>query len=114
MTRRKETDAIQQYLIPLAIKQDSTNYHLFYSTYTKLVHSFAGVENGMRDRCNRDTLRYLEFLESAVENCIITESNKQTHYKDIYQICKRKCELLKEVLQPPTIKYLEMEDVTNG
>lgn len=107
LVRRKETDAIQDKLIPLAIEQGSKNYKMLFMTYTKLIHKYAGIENGMRERCNRDTLRYIEFLESAIENCIIEQVNKGTHYKDIYQVCKYKCELLKDVLHPSTIKYIE-------
>lgn len=110
MTRRKETDAIQDRLIPLAIEQGSKNYKMFYSNYTKLIHKTVGIESGMREKCNRDALRYIEFLESTVENAITEEVNKGTYYKDIYQICKTKCNQLKEIVKPPKQKYLDCDD----
>lgn len=107
LTRRRETDSIQTHLIPLAIEQGSKNYKMFYANYSTLVNKAIGLEKGMRDKCTRETLLYIEFLESLIENTIVEEVEKNTYYKDIYQVCKQKIELIKQVKNAPRQKYLE-------
>lgn len=107
MLRRKKTDAIKDKLIPLAIKQGSKNYGKLYLTYEKLINLILKID-GKRDFLTLETLLYIEFLESLIENVVSEEVEKETYYKDIYKICKKKCQQITEIKSPPTKKYLTL------
>jgi len=111
LMRRKETDIIQEKLIPLAIEQGSKNYSKLYMTYSRLVNSACGVLANTRAEMTPEMLIYIGFLESMIENCIIEEVEKETNYKEIYQICKIKCEQLKVIKSVPKLKYINQDKI---
>lgn len=95
--RHDETDIILIKLIPLAESQGSKNAGKLYMTYSKLVNTILGIEAGQRDKLNLAYVETIKFLERAIENIISLEVDKGTHYKEIYQVCKVKCQMIKEL-----------------
>lgn len=105
-TRRDETDMILTKLIPHAERQGSRNAGKLYMTYSKLVNSILGIEAGQRDKLSLIYVDTIKFLERAIENIISLEVDKGTHYKEIYQICKAKCQLIKELSFLPQLDMI--------
>ena len=106
MIRKQTTDAIQDYLIPLAIEQGSNNSGKLFMTYSKLVNMTCDIRSGQRDNLKDDIIMYLSFLEDFIQKIIIEEVEKSTHYKEIYKICKEKCALISEINPPRKDKYI--------
>ncbi|MGE4215237.1 MAG: Rha family transcriptional regulator [Anaerotignaceae bacterium] len=96
-TRKDETDIILTKLIPLAEAQGSTNAGKLYLSYSKLVNSVMGIKAGERNNLTLHQVETIKFLERAIENIISLEVDKGTHYKEIYQVCKVKCNVVKEL-----------------
>ncbi|OQB13759.1 MAG: Phage regulatory protein Rha (Phage_pRha) [Firmicutes bacterium ADurb.Bin193] len=95
--RQDETDIILTKLIPLAEEQGSAHPEKLYLAYSKLVNSVLGIEAGQRDNLSLAYVETIKFLERAIENIISIEADKGTPYKEIYQICKAKCGVIKEL-----------------
>jgi len=104
--RKDETDIILTKLIPLAEKQGSTHAGKLYMTYSKLVNSTLGIQAGQRDNLPLTYIDAIRFMEHAIENIIAIESDKETHYKEIYQIVKAKLLILKELAFLPTLERI--------
>jgi len=105
-TRKDETDVILTKLIPLAEKQGSKNAGKLYMSYSKLINSILDIEAGQRDNLPLTYIETIKFLERAIENIISIEVDKGTHYKEIYQICKTKCQIIKELSFLPTLNLI--------
>lgn len=105
-TRKDETDIILTKLIPLAESQGSKNAGKLYMTYSKLVNSVLNIESGQRDKLPLVYIDTIKFLERAIENIISIEVDKGTYYKEIYQICKAKCQMIKEISFLPTLSLI--------
>lgn len=105
-TRNDETDIILTKLIPLAESQGSEHPEKLYLAYSKLVNSVLGIEAGQRDSLPLNYIETIKFLERAIENIISIEVDKGTHYKEIYQICKVKCQMIKELSFLPSLKLI--------
>lgn len=105
-TRKDETDIILTKLIPLAESQGSKNAGKLYMTYSKLVNSVLNIESGQRDKLPLVYIDTIKFLERAIENIISIEVDKGTYYKEIYQICKAKCQMIKELSFLPTLSLI--------
>lgn len=106
LARRNETDIIMTKLIPLAISQGSKNAGKLYMTYSKLVNDCVGIPAKSRDKATRRILDVIYNLENLIEHVISDEVEKETYYKDIYQICKGKCKLLVELSYLPEQKLI--------
>lgn len=104
--RNEETDIILTKLIPLAESQGSQHAEKLYMTYSKLVNSILEIEAGQRDNLPLIYVETIKFLERAIENIISQEVDKGIHYKDIYQICKAKCQIIKDLSFLPTQKRI--------
>lgn len=102
--RREETDIILEKLIPHAESQGSKNAGKLYMTYSKLVNSTLGIEAGQRDKLPLTYIDAIRFLERAIENIISLEVDKDTYYKEIYQVCKAKCGIIKDLAFLPTLQ----------
>lgn len=105
-TRKDETDIILTKLIPLAESQGSKNSEKLYVTYSKLVNYVLGIDAGQRDSLPLSYIDAIKFLERAIENIISIEVDKGTHYKEIYQICKAKCLIIKDLAFLPALKMI--------
>ena len=97
LARKNEMDIIATKLIPHAQSQGSNNFDRFYSNYSRLVNLTLGIQPGQRDSLPQAYVNAIRFMEHAIENIISLEVDKGTHYKDIYRICKVKCQILKEL-----------------
>lgn len=104
--RRDETDSILTKLIPLAESQGSKNAGKLYMVYSKLVNTTLDIEADQRDNLPVAYVDAIKFLERAIDNIVSIEADKGTHYKEIYQVCKVKCQIIKELAFLPSIKLL--------
>ncbi|MFW9968615.1 MAG: Rha family transcriptional regulator [Candidatus Odinarchaeota archaeon] len=104
--RKDETDIILTKLIPLAEKQGSKNAGKLYMVYSKLVNNILEIQAGQKDNLPTAYIDAINFLENAIENIISIEADKETYYKEIYQICKTKCQIIKELAFLPSIKQI--------
>lgn len=105
MIRRAVTDAIAE-LIEYAIASGSTHSHVFYTNYTKIVNTAAGIKGDERDKASIQTLTQLAFYEDVIMNTIREEISKGTPYKDVYYICKAKIEQITGLTYLPETKLL--------
>lgn len=104
--RKEETDVILTKLIPHAEALGSKNAGKLYMTYSKLVNATLQVESGQRSNLPVTYVDAIKFLERAIENIISLEVDKGTHYKEIYQVCKVKCQIIKDLAFLPSIKQI--------
>lgn len=102
--RKGETDIILTKLIPLAESQGSKNPGRLYMVYSKLVNFTLGIEAGKRDNLPLAYIDAIRFLERAIENLISIEVDRGTHYKEIYLVCKAKCQIIKDLAFLPTLE----------
>lgn len=89
MIRRNLTDNIKK-LIIYAIRQGCDNTKFFYSIYSKLANKTAGIKNGTRDKVNMVLLNRVAEIENIFSLLIEQSMDKEIHYKEIYQLCKKK------------------------
>ena len=101
LSRRDETDVIMTKLIPLAISQGSKNAGKLYMAYSKLVNKCVSIPSKSREKATKRVLDVIYNLENLIEHVISEEVNRGTYYKDIYQICKGKCNLMIELSYLP-------------
>lgn len=106
LARRNETDVIMTKLIPLAVDQGSQNAGKLYMTYSKLVNLCVGIPSKSREKATQRVLDVIFNLENLIEHVILEETTKGTYYKDIYKICKAKCNLLIELSYLPQQRLL--------
>ncbi len=106
LCRRNETDVIMNKLIPLAILQGSKNAGKLYMTYSKLVNKCVNIPSKSRDKATKRVLDVIYNLEHLIEHVILEEVDKGTYYKDIYQICKGKCNLMVELSYLPSQRLI--------
>ncbi|WP_432400931.1 Rha family transcriptional regulator [Wukongibacter sp. M2B1] len=109
LTRRNETDMLQE-LSEYAVNQGSGTYkskpNMIYIHYSKLVNSAVGIKKGEREFVNRKVLDTIAFLEDMILHTVKEEMIKGTHYKEIYQICKRKVNQVIEFAYLPKQRLL--------
>ena len=95
--RLEFTDVIKDYLIPAAIESGSKNYTKFYMTYSRMLNQLCVEDTGVKPK-KRETIRdyldscdliFFKRMERRLVKVIRAEIEKGTHYKEIYQICKR-------------------------
>ena len=91
LTRRAETDVIA-IKIGYARSQGSKSPEKYYMQYTKLVNNSVGIKSGQRETIDVKTLNTIGTLEDLISHTILEEMEKGTYYKNIYKICKSKCE----------------------
>ena len=106
LCRRNETDVIMTKLIPLAVSQGSKNAGKLYMTYSKLVNKCVDIPSKSREKATKRVLDVIYNLENLIEHVISEEVDKGTYYKDIYQICKGKCNLMVELSYLPEQKLI--------
>jgi Rha family phage regulatory protein len=94
LTRKSETDMLKK-LVEYAEAQGSTHANMLYVTYTKLVNKLVGVKT--RTSADARQLKDLETLERVILSVIDEGIGKKSDYHEIYQECKKKCELISEI-----------------
>lgn len=100
ITRKAETDALSG-LLEYAKKQGYDHEdRLIYMNYTKLVNKICGISK--RDNATLDQLSSLTVAENIILHCVQVGIEEGKYYKDIYQDCKKRLEMFKD------IAYLEV------
>lgn len=94
LTRKVETDTIQK-LVEYAQSQGSNHADKLYMTYSKLANSVAGVTE--RDKATITQLNNLSLIENIILHVIDAGIITDKHYKDIYQDCKKRLEMFKDL-----------------
>lgn len=94
LTRKSETDMLKK-LVEYAESQGSTHANMLYVTYTKLVNKLVGVKT--RAEADYRQLGDLMYLERIILNTIDEGISKENDYHEIYQECKKRCELVSEM-----------------
>lgn len=112
LVRRTITDRIQT-LIPYARQQRSKNYDKLYMTYSMLVNKLLGLKKGDREKVDINTLNYISQLEDVMQGVMYSEMEKGTHYKEIYQLCKKRGQQLVDIWSIGNFKvrYLTEEEL---
>ena len=103
LQRRDETDAIAEYLLPLAKRQspDSTYAKrpaMAYVNYTKLIKLALGVKWDSREELSWQYLNAVEAIERMICVTIKQKVEKGVPYKTIYNDCKTNAITLVELL----------------
>ena len=94
LTRKAETDTIQK-LVEYAKGQGSKHAEMLYMTYSKLANKMAGIEK--RDEATVMQLNNLSLMEHIILNVIDAGILMEKNYKLIYQDCKNRLELVKDL-----------------
>lgn len=94
LTRKAETDVIKQ-LVEYAKGQGSEHADKLYITYSNLAKKMSGVSN--RETATVSQLNNLTLMENIILNCIQNGIIAEKHYKEIYQDCKRRLEMFKDI-----------------
>lgn len=102
LVRRNETDTIAN-LIDYAKSQGSRNACKLYLTYSKLVNSLVGIGANQRDNVPFKTISTIMFLEDMILHTVDEEMQKGTHYKEIYQACKKNGEQIMRFAYLPSL-----------
>ena len=98
LVRRNETDCLAEFII-YAREQGSKTPEKYYINFSKLVNKQVGIGKDMRDKVSITTLNHIANLENLIINTVKENMLNKVYYKDIYQICKKKCEQYKDLLQ---------------
>ena len=94
LTRKSETDVIKE-LVEYAKNQGSKNAEMFYMTYSKLANKMAGIDK--RDNATINQLNNLSLIENIILHCIRAGIEQEKHYKKIYQDCKARLVMFKDI-----------------
>lgn len=92
--RLKETDVIKL-LAEYAKEQGSAHSDKLYVVYTKLANSIVG---GNRDNMTASELNTLTLVESIIKQTIEIDMSMGMDYKAIYQDCKNRLEMFKDIV----------------
>lgn len=100
ITRKAETDMLSG-LVEYARKQGYNHEDkLLYMNYTRLANKICGISK--RDNATIEQLSTLTVAENIILHCVQLGIQNEKHYKDIYQDCKNRLEMFKD------IAYLEV------
>ena len=94
LTRKAETDTIKN-LVEYAKTQGSQHADKLYMTYSKLANKMAGVSK--RDEATVMQLNNLSLMEHIILCVIDAGLIDGKHYKEIYQDCKKRLEMVKDL-----------------
>ena len=94
LTRKAETDVIKE-LVEYAKDQGSMHSQMLYMTYSKLANAMAGISK--RDNASVTQLNNLSIFENIILTIIRNGMSEGLGYKEIYQVCKLRCEQAKEI-----------------
>lgn len=104
--RLEETDAIAKF-VNYATDQGSQNAHKYYMTISKMENKnlFFVTEKfkNLRDVLNMGQLTIIQTADMAVSNALLEGMNKKMHYKDIYQLAKKRVEAIAAIFPPSLV-----------
>lgn len=83
---RRLTDAIKNYLVPLAIEQgmNPTKDSFLYSNYNRLINKCIGIKAGSRDLCTGAQLYEIDKMDNITAKLIEKYVAKKLEYHEIY------------------------------
>ena len=95
LTRKAETDILSK--LVLYAKEQGYNHpdNLLYVNYTKLANKICGISG--RDNATIEQLSNLTVAENIILHCIQAGILEEKHYKEIYQDCKKRLEMFKDI-----------------
>lgn len=100
LIRKEETDVLKR-LVESARKQGYDHEDkLLYINYIRLANKICGIDE--RDNASSAKLSNLTVAENIILHCIQAGIDEGKYYKDIYQDCKKRLEMFKD------IAYLEV------
>lgn len=94
LTRKSETDVIKEF-VEYARTQGSTNAARYYTNFSKLAKDITGIQN--RDTATIAQLNQLDMVERIILGVVRDGMITGVYYKQIYQNCKERLELVKEL-----------------
>lgn len=94
LTRKAETDTIKK-LVEYAKSQGSEHADKLYMTYSRLANKMANIQK--RDQATTQQLNNLSLMENIILHEIDNGILAEKHYKQIYQDCKKRLELMRNV-----------------
>ena len=94
LTRKAETDIIKK-LVEYAKSQGSEHADKLYMTYSRLANKMANIQK--RDQATTQQLNNLSLMENIILHEIDNGILAEKHYKQIYQDCKQRLELMRNV-----------------
>lgn len=100
LTRKAETDILKTLLVYAKEQGYNHSDNLLYINYTKLANKICGISG--RDNATMEQLSNLTVAENIILHCIQVGIQEEKHYKEIYQDCKKRLEMFKD------IAYLEV------
>jgi Rha family phage regulatory protein len=113
MVRRDTTDMIQKF-IEYAIRQGSTNADMYYMNITKMENSAMFLLEqkfkNLRDILNIDQLSLLRTAEGIIIKALKEGMQSKLHYKDIFQLAKKRVITLAELHGKTYIPAGQMKD----
>ncbi len=93
--RLLETDSIKEF-VAYAKKQGSQHADKYYCSFTRLANEAAGITFG-REKATIQQLNNLTLIEHIISITIQHSMKHEKSYKEIYQDCKTRIELFKDV-----------------
>ena len=95
LTRKAETNILKR--LAEYAKEQGYNHkdELLYVNYTKLANKICGVSG--RDNASMEQLSNLTVAENIILHCIDCGIQENKYYKDIYQDCKKRLEMFKDI-----------------
>lgn len=96
IARNAETDEIKRF-VKYAISQGSEHAGWYYRLFSSLADKLSGIQPKHRDNATTQQLNNLAIFENIILEVIKAGINEEIPYKKIYQNCKERCELAKEV-----------------
>lgn len=101
LLRKDVTDEIKD-LVADAKAAGSSSAHMLYTNYTVLAYSIFKVEDGVlhgvRERLDRRQIQFLSVCETIILTEVHALREAGTHYKEIYQIVKKKVQAYCEAI----------------
>lgn len=95
ITRKAETEKLSG-LVEYARKQGYDHEdRLLYINYTRLANKICGISD--RDNATIEQLSNLTVAENIILHCVQVGIEEEKHYKDIYQDCKKRLEMFKDI-----------------
>lgn len=95
ITRNAETSVLKN-LVDYARGQDFTKEDRFlYMNYSRLADKICGI--GKRDNATVQQLTNLTVVENIILHCIQAGIEQEKYYKEIYQECKKRLEMFRDI-----------------
>ena len=96
LTRKDETDEIKKF-IEYAIEQGSNHSSWYYKAFSELADKMCGIKPKHRDDATTMQLNNLAIFENIILQIIRHDLKEGIPYKQIYQNCKDRCNMARDI-----------------